>query len=126
MTVCYRRSHITLRSIGLVAWIAIALSLPNIATAQRGTAFYTGGVIYQWCTSRSDYLRSRCMVYIVAIADAMAGSSLYGRTACIPLSVTGEKFIDAAVQYLRRNSAKWHNQAAILIAETLSDAFPCR
>ena len=125
MTVFHRRSH-TLRAIGVVAWIAVAMSLPNVATAQRGTAFYTGGVIYQWCTSRSDYLRSRCMVYIVAIADAMVGSSLYGRTACIPLSVTGEKFMDAAVQYLQRNSAKWQNPAAILIAEALNEAFPCR
>jgi hypothetical protein len=104
----------------------VAVSLPDAAAAKRGAAFYTGDIIYQWCTSRADYLRSRCMAYIVAVADVMAGpSSFDGRTACVPLSLTGERFIAVAVQYLRRNPADRRKSAAGLIADALSEAFPC-
>jgi hypothetical protein len=116
---------VMLRTIGIAIWIAVAL--PDLAMAQRGAAFYNGDVIYQWCTSSAEYLRSRCMAYIVAVADGMAGpSGLYRRTACIPLSVTGEQFIAVAVRYLREHAAERDNIAANLIASALSQAFPCR
>ena len=116
------------KSNAIVAYCAAVIVAGSIP-ASAARVFYTGSQIYDWCTAREKAVdkRASCLAYVMAIADAMADrNEVAGSRACIPLSITGRKVVDFVVQFSQRNVASRDQSAANLVANALSESFPCR
>ena len=95
------------------------------AHAQRKTPmFYTGNQLDEICRSSAPQL---CSGYVAAIVDVLANdNSVNGFRACLPRrGITVDKVTNVVRQYLERNPKERHLAAVGLVAEALSQAFPC-
>ena len=86
----------------------------------------TGNYLYEQCTTDLDIAEAYCIGYSTAIVDAMNNSSpLFGWIACVPDTVYMSQVADIGIRHLANNPQDRHYNAASLIAEALSKAFPC-
>jgi hypothetical protein len=94
-------------------------SSPDFAAAD----FRSGNELLEDCNEKNVLF---CLGYIAAISDGLNGNGINGYEACIPKTVTAGQLVDIVVQYLRLNPAERHFAAAVLVADAISTAFPCR
>lgn len=100
--------------------------------------FVTGNELYAICTSGDSSDRSKCLGYVVRIADAAAynpivrkgyytswGSSLAQAHWCLPSDVLDTQVLDVVVNYLRDKPQFRNAGAAGIVAFALDDAWPC-
>ena len=106
--------------------VAIAMTcLP--ASAQELRAFYTGNDLRSRCSDTSPYQAGLCMGFVTGIADAMGiAAILGGRRACIPLAATEGQALDVVKRFLEQHPAEPQEEAVSLVAQALSEAFPCK
>lgn len=87
--------------------------------------FETGNQLHSDCSSELFYEKGICIGYIMAIADVLGSSPLYGYSTCIPSGVTAGQMRDVVQRWLNENPKERHYNADSLVAWALSDAFPC-
>jgi hypothetical protein len=99
-----------------------------VSASPDAMAFYDGEKLYNYChVSMGQPELLYCQAYIAAIADAMGGgNAIYGFKACMGLDVSLGKTMDVAVQFLMTHAEIRHHEAAWLVAQALSQAFPCQ
>ena len=113
------------RLVALATAVALAC-LP--ASAQEARALYSGNDLWSRCSGKGDLNIGLCGGFVVGITDAMMGSGggISGRRACIPLSVLVEQITDVVKRYLEQHPEQRHYSAASLVAQALSETFPCK
>jgi hypothetical protein len=112
----------------LPAAVATALALACLpAAAQQPTTFLSGNDLWSHCSGKSVFDAGLCTGYVAGIADALgAGSAIFGNWACLPEGVNGEQAQDVVMRYLEQHPETRYYSAAILVAEALAQAFPCK
>jgi hypothetical protein len=110
-------SHGNRWSIVLSTWLLCS------SPAFAATALETGNVLLQDCVQQNLQF---CLGYVDAVTDALDGNSVNGYIACIPKGVTAGQLKDVVVQYLLFKPADRHLAAVGLVADAISQAFPCR
>jgi len=112
-------NRVTLACVIITAWLGIIPSA--LADFRRGND------ILQMCESPKEWTDiAYCYGYIDAVIDAMIyGNTVNGFKACVPTMVKNARLIDIVIQFLRLNAARRHFGAAALIANAMSDAYPC-
>ena len=112
------------RLVAMATAVALAF-LP--ASAQELRAFYTGNDLWSRCSGDNTYQSGLCQGFVTGIADAMGiAAVLGGRRACIPLAVTEGQTLDVVKRFLGQHPAERHEEAVSLVAQALSEAFPCK
>ena len=106
--------------------VAIAMTCLPVS-AQELRAFYTGNDLRSRCSDTSPYQAGLCMGFVTGIADAMGiAAFLGGRRACIPLAATEGQALDVVKRFLEQHPAEPQEEAVSLVAQALSEAFPCK
>ena len=95
------------------------------ASPVRAGVFYTGNDMHEKCSGSDDFGRSLCMAYSTAVADVMETEAVAGWTACFSENVTVGQIRDIATRWLANHPQFRHYTAHSLIAQALSEAFPC-
>lgn len=111
-----------------------APSAPQPASPPPATPVFRAGQLHVWCNrekfaSPSDSEQFFfCMGYIIATVEArLTARGAEGAPPCLPADVYGSKFIDMAVDYMRRHGDRLNEPAPRLILESLYEAHPaCR
>ena len=116
----------------IVVATAITLAVPCDAqdTTRQGYSYITGARLSGPCTSGGQRDSGLCLGYILGIADAMqaaqaSGGALFGWRACVSPEIRPEQLLDVAVRFLAAHPAYAQFSASGLVANALSDAFPC-
>lgn len=112
------------------AALALGAGLPTPACAQG--FFQTGNSLLNLC-QHPGYTEGVCIGFVAGISDALShamkssvGSGhLGGWQACIPYDITQGQARDVAVTFLMAHPEMRHYLAAGLVAQALSEAFPC-
>jgi hypothetical protein len=108
------------------------LLLASLATEAKA-AFKDGNKLYSECTSSPDYVLV-CMGYVQGVVDAgdqeaflleADGRTIAGFRWCASDRANTKQAVDIVVRYLRDNPQRRHLVAAGLVAEALSQAWPC-
>lgn len=87
--------------------------------------FINGNDLYRECSSDSAFKEGICLGYIAAISDAMEDVYISGFRACYPTGVTTGQVTDIVRSFLKNNPAERHYRADGVVAQALSEAFPC-
>jgi len=107
------------------AWFWTA---PVIADHQIGA---DGSLVLGWCERSPDGLASepvsaRCEGYLLGVLDAHGDrNTIHGFHNCLPHSATIGQLRDAIVKWLQGHTEKLHQPGHSLVAEALSEEFPC-
>ena len=89
--------------------------------------YATGNLVHKWCSATDDrWAVGACNGYSLAVADTLYnGDSVGGHRACIPKTVASKQVFDIAKVYLENHPEDRHFAAERLIAQALSEAWPC-
>lgn len=112
---------------GLVILASISETLPSAYAQGDLFSFETGDSLVEDCLSNSPELQSHCVGYIAAVADTLSASPIGDFHACIPggRGVSEEQLKAIVLNWLRSRAGERRFTAAGLVAEALSEAFPC-
>jgi len=106
--------------------LRLSLVLMLLFASPVRAAFDTGNSLYEDCTKEGGFNAGYCMGYVSGVVDIMNdGTPLYGWKACFPKSATRGQVRDVVTHHLANNPQDRHYNAASLVAEALSEAFPC-
>jgi Rap1a immunity proteins len=114
----------TRRWSGMVALICCAMAINAEARADGED----GNRLYADCTSKDMagiFNRGLCVGYITAIADVMHHTAVAGRTACFSENAAAGHLQELVTQFLADHPELRPSTAEALIAQALSEAFPC-
>ena len=67
-----------------------------------------------------------CLGYVVAIADTLPANGLVGHGACGPRGIVSMQLVTAVLDWLGRHAEFRDRPAAPVVANALTDQFPCR
>lgn len=101
-----------------IKWIAAVAVL--FASGQAWSA--TGNDLMQWGANGpngSGFIDGVYMGYISGVADTSNGILF-----CAPIGVTNGQNVAVVTKFLKANPEKWTEQAASLIVQALSKAYP--
>ena len=104
--------------------LRLALIITLLFASPVRAGFYTGNDMHEKC-SGSDYGRTFCMAYSIAVADLMETEAVADWTACMSENVTAGQIRDIVTRWLANHPQDRHYTAPSLIAQALSEAFPC-
>jgi hypothetical protein len=107
-----------MRTIMMAAALGVVLVQP--AMAEKGKGFLDGNILYDWCVKHSP-AGTACTDYIAGVADALA----YDGKFCPSVGVSPDQVVDIVTQYLMTFPERQHYAAASLVADALSEKFPC-
>jgi hypothetical protein len=117
-------------SIVRAAVVVLALTGGSVSAEEAVlyNSYMEGNALHQRCQASTPSSRSICAGYMLGIADAMfiVGNAIEGRRMCVPEAVDGLQIIDVGKAFLTVHPEKRHQAAATLVAEALSEAFPCQ
>ena len=103
---------------------AAALALPLDGASAD---FQDGNKLYQNCANQDLYAPyGACVGYVMAIVDILNYQPFNRYRACTPPTVIANQAVDVAMQFLRRHPELRHYAASGLVAQALSEAFPCQ
>jgi len=113
----------------LVASVVVAVSV-LVATAPHATGqfFFTGNTLMENCRAGvQDKVANlidfgACTGYILAVTDVLAAN----KGVCLHAGVTMAQIRDFVVKWLEANPQKRHLAAHGLVAQAMSEAFPCK
>jgi hypothetical protein len=114
--------------------LILSILLASLATEAKA-GFEDGNELYSDCTSPEELHYGVCAGYVKGVADAgdheaplldMRGGVISGFRWCLIHGITVRQSVDVVVRYLRDNPQKRYMGAAGLVAEALSQAWPCR
>ena len=113
----------------MTRWIVAAtvvLVLAGEARAALRTSWTDGNDLHKWCSDQASVHQAACIIYSTAIADVMVTGPVSGWRACFPEAGTQrQQFGDIVSRWLERHPEKRHLSAEGLVAQALSEAFPC-
>ena len=105
------------------------MALASLPAPAARAAFYSGDDLWAQCSGSGKDLFSDglCAGFVAGIADAMGASTVFGRRACIPVSVTVEQPVDVVKRFLGPHpEMRQYYTAVFLVVQALADAFPCK
>lgn len=102
-----------------------ALQPQQTFTQPVSNATLPGRDFVQYCKGAYDVDYGLCTGYVLALADLMRVQELYGYRACLGRAVRSQQLTDIVIAYTRRDSDQNHRPASLIVAEALSQAFPC-
>ena len=106
----------------LVAMTTAAVALACLpASAETATAFYSA--LWNECSGDNTFQSGLCMGFVAGISDAMSIAAI---KACFPPGVTAGQTADVVKRFLGQHPERRHEAAAGLVAQALSEAFPCK
>ena len=113
------------KRLGTVA-LATALMIGEAQAQERTDTFYDGNELLGLCKGTPAEV-GICISFVAGVADALeGGKSVSGFRACVPRDVVIRRVVDVVKQQLERYPERRHLSAALLTAQALSQAFPCR
>lgn len=102
-------------------FIAAALFLAGSHSAH---ADFTVNDLREYCEGRVQTAKwGACLGYIGGTLDVYRAEHM---KFCIPDGVDPQQFIAVWNKFLQKHPEKWHLTAAPLIAQAISEAFPCQ
>ena len=109
----------------VVLLIAVLLTFNAPAV---GKVFRSGESLYSSCKSPFLGEKGECMGFILGIAEAFDGSSsgLWGHSACIPRGILETQVHKAVFTWLKENQYELNEVASKIVAEVLSNQWPCK
>jgi hypothetical protein len=108
----------------LSALIVAAVLLSGTAAP---AAVKDGDALLQQCTATIGALMAFCFGYIDAITDSLLEDRAIGNFhVCISTELDDVQLRDIVVKFLKENYALRSLSAPRLVAQALSEAFPCR
>lgn len=112
---------------GMAIVALMSESLPDAYAQGTLSSFESGDALVEECLSNNPELQSHCLGYIAGVADALNGNRIGEFQACIPdgRGVSEVQLRVIVLNWLRSRAGLRHLTAAGLIAEALSEAFPC-
>jgi len=111
---------VRLAGIGLMG-IVLSASL-GLAAESRPTLVNGKELLHQ-CNSD----RGICLGYIAAVADVMSSiGAIHGYVACVPADVTIKEHTRAVLKWMEAHPDDLSFTAHSIVAEALSEAFPCK
>jgi hypothetical protein len=112
------------------AW-HVAFGLVLCASEPASAGFVSGNDLWEECSSSgredTDYMnRAECRGYVKGIADVIFNETMVnGYIACVSAGVNVGQLVDIVTIFLRERPAIRHYAASGLVANALSEAFPC-
>jgi hypothetical protein len=96
-------------------------------TAHLQGAVKDGNALLQQCTATVGAFMQFCFGYIDAIADSLVEDRRLGvLDVCIPVEFDDVKLRDVVVKFLKENYGLRQLGAPGLVAQALSEAYPCQ
>jgi hypothetical protein len=105
----------------IVATLANCLGSTGIAHA----GFVSGNQLYYSCKSNVMVELADCIGFVSAVADFLEMSGLYGKKACIPMTVTRGQLKDIVVHWSDKDPKLRALPGETIAAAAITDAFPC-
>lgn len=95
------------------------------SSPKYGNAFFSGRELHNFCISpyATDY--GLCAGYVTGVADLMMEHRIYHFSACNFQVVRAEQLTQIVREFLDNNKDRLDMNARLLVAEALSQAFPC-
>ena len=92
-----------------------------------GASWMGGNKLWESCSKAEEEpcLSGRCINYIRGVTDGIDWSGQSHCLYCIPENATAGQLKDVVTKWLRDSPQNRHYEAAGLVAQTLSEAFPC-
>lgn len=111
------------RSLGTsVANLIVAAALLYCAAAQ---ALTDRADFEKWCTQGSPVAAGRCLGYLLAAEDALAGNSIDGVRACLPPDIGLAEQHRIVMDWLRAHPEAGARTAMGLVARAYAERYPC-
>jgi hypothetical protein len=108
-----------------LAAMAAAVVLACLSASVRADT--PGNELLDYCTSQDASERGYCYGYVNAIAEAeRRPAGFNGWYNCLPAESTRKQLVDVVKRWLDQHPEQRHYSAAGLIAQALSEAFPCK
>jgi len=113
----------------VMAGIVLSAVVPSPANAD----FQTGNSLLSICRNFQIMMAVNimnedgltCGGYVQGIVDVLLHQSVYGNNICTHKDVRLSQYIDAIVSYLQKRPGIRHYAGYSLVAEALSETFPC-
>lgn len=77
-----------------------------------------GNVLARYCDGQ-DVDKGICIGYVSGVADSISAS------VCIPPDVETGQLVKTTINYMNRNPALLHHDAAPIVVAALEEGFPC-
>jgi hypothetical protein len=103
-----------LAALSLIAWGQTAMALTDRAHLEK------------WCTHESSVAAGRCIGYLLAAEDALAGTSIEGIRACLPGNIRLQEQHLLVVNWLKANPDTQAQTALGLVARAYAEKYPCK
>ncbi len=88
-------------------------------------ALVTGHDFKTHCFSPYDTDSGYCAGYVTAITDLMVEHRIYGLEACNVSFIRSQQLVDTVRLYIQKNPKSLNGTARLLVAQAISEAFPC-
>lgn len=123
-----RRSKGFVIALAVLVWIGPAHALPG---------FVSGELLTSWCSRNESLDREACYSYLRGASDAfhavadVSAAANRGRNMapwpnqCMPARISITELRDLFLAFAANEPHRLDLQAAVLLAEVLSEAFPC-
>jgi Rap1a immunity proteins len=98
-----------------------------LASAGPGHA-YTGNDLYEYCTKHTRTYQGFCMGYTTGAGgmyDIPAALQPPPGPICMPAETNGQQVRDVIVNYLKAHPETRHQDARLLVAKAMHEAFAC-
>jgi len=102
--------------------VALFACLSFSAFAQEVQVFVDANKIHNGLNASSQYQEFFSYGYVIAISDALDRKGMF----CLPKGVTQGQIQDTVKKYLNDNPQKRHMAAFGVIAQSLSENYPCK
>lgn len=102
------------------------LPLAALLAAPAAQALTDREHLVKWCTGASSVAAGRCIGYLLAAEDALAGDSIEGIRACLPRDTGLQQQHKIVVDWLAANPDATSGTALGLVARAYAQHFPCR
>ena len=111
-------------------WLmAAALVLVLTAETRGSESVFIGDKLYEYCSKEETLANmpfaGSCAGYIIAIAELVQRTDLWGARACLPNNVTAKELVYIVKVVLEANPDTRHYDGSLFVARTLAQAFPC-
>jgi len=108
-------------------FLALVVSVVLPSTAPRAAVLRDGDELFKYCTATIGAFMDYCFGYVDAIADLLLNQDrVAGIGACFPATLPDDPALrNVVVAYLRRSEVSRRQNAAVLVARALAEAYPC-
>jgi hypothetical protein len=103
--------------------------MQSVGAQTAKIVFVTGQDLHEYAKAQDRQKQSpqdiantgKLFGYVMAIAELHDQRSF-----CVPDGVNSEQLVAITTKFIKANPARWHEPGYLLVAESLSPAFPCK